>query len=104
MVSGWDSGYYLRRAPCEAGWVRLAGEVVKVRRLAPNQTLDPARGSFLVDCRMVKELPSGDRIFAAPVPVDAYGNIAEEYSNTIHFIPVREDSRHFVQEDRRLAA
>lgn len=60
-----------------------------MRTLAPNQTLDPARGSFLVRPRMVRELPSGQRIFVAPTePHPTVPEMFETFSNSVEFKPV----------------
>jgi len=59
-----------------------------VRTLAPNQTFDPARGSFLVRPRMVRENGTGDRFFIAPTEPNKSGEGYETFSNAIEFKPI----------------
>lgn len=62
-----------------------------MRTLTPNQTADPARGSFLVRPRMVKELDSGQRIFVAPTTPVGTGEGFVTHSNAIEFKPVHKE-------------
>lgn len=67
-------------------WSRLAYQgLTLVRRLTPNQTHDPARGSFIVAAYVVKESREGP-VFAAPVVNE------QEVSSTIRFIPIRHET------------